>query len=59
MKGKSFELERVSVSLPKPMFEKLEEERGPVDRSKYIRATLKNWWDEGHTLEDLREVKDE
>lgn len=47
------------MSLPEPIFEKLEEKRGPVDRSGYIREVLKDWWDEGHTLEDLREVKDE
>ncbi len=56
MKQKSFEIKRFSVSLPEPIFEKIEEKRGPIDRSGYIREVLKAWWKEGHSLDDLRGV---
>lgn len=54
MGGKSFEAKRFSVSLPEPIFKELEEKRGPVNRSSYIREVLKDWWGEGHSLDDLR-----
>jgi len=55
MKEKSYEIKRTGISLPISIFEKLEEKRGPVSRSAYIREVLKAWWKEGHELNDLHE----
>ncbi len=55
MKRKNHEVKRTGLSLPKELFEKLEEKRGMVSRSAYIREVLKAWWEEGHTLDDLKE----
>ena len=59
MNRKSIEIKKTGISLPKEVFEKLEEKRGLVSRSGYIREVLKAWWEEGHDLSDLQGVEHE
>lgn len=56
MHSKSFETKRFGLTMPKKTYDQLEEKRGVVPRSVYIREVLKAWWDEGHDISDLMEV---
>lgn len=42
------------LSLPQEVFDKLEEKRGIVSRSAYVREVLKAWWENDQELEVVK-----
>ncbi|MFW6173986.1 MAG: hypothetical protein ACOC5T_09600 [Elusimicrobiota bacterium] len=54
MNQESLEVKRTGISLPRDVFEKLEEKRGIVSRSAYIREVLKAWWNEEGDISEIK-----